>query len=131
MDSGSAAPLCGKAPPFRRLLPCVTSPLGWKAEPSSRGGKENPGGKGRKARGFPQSGAAEPQRDVARPTLTRPYPAYHGSVKVREKRLCPSRQDPHGSVKVRDKRLCRAAWRKGSAFPKAAALRNISPRLEG
>ena len=37
----------------------------------------------------------------------------------------------HGSVKVREKRLCRAAWRKGSAFPKAAPLPNLSPRLEG
>ena len=36
-----------------------------------------------------------------------------------------------GSVKVREKRLCRAALRKGSAFPKAAPLRNLSPRLEG
>ena len=58
---GSAAPLCGKASPFRggtltNLLRAV-----WKAQPSRRRGEREIEGLGRKALGFPHSGAAEPR----------------------------------------------------------------------
>jgi len=59
-QGGSAALLCGKAVPFRGLLVLATPPLGWKAEPSSRGEEKKADSLGRKARGFPQSGAPEP-----------------------------------------------------------------------
>jgi hypothetical protein len=43
--------LCGKAFAFPRAS-ALTTPLGWKAQPSSRGGGKE-GGLRRKARGFP------------------------------------------------------------------------------
>jgi tetratricopeptide (TPR) repeat protein len=89
---GSAAPLCGKASPFRggtltNLLRAV-----WKAAPSRRRGERETGGPGRKARGFPHSGAAEPREPLeevanlensARPNIWRmAFAAFLGVLSV-------------------------------------------------